>query len=241
MNTPASASPIVLFDAVGTLIYPSPTVAEAYAAAAAEYGVMIPLATIAERTARAIARGFEPAPGPANHLRSSHEGERGRWRGIVAEVFLDEEKEIVQAIFARLWDHFACSGNWRLFEDVGPTWNSLRESGWRIGIASNFDDRLESICRGLPPLDDAANGSQIFHSANVGYAKPARQFFETIADRLNRPCGELILIGDSPTTDLAAARNAGWQAWLIDRAGTSRDPFALRSLCELPARLGPAG
>ena len=54
--------------------------------------------------------------------RTSQAREVGRWRGIVADVFGAAPQ--AGAIFDDLWEHFARPGNWRLFDDAAPVWQS---------------------------------------------------------------------------------------------------------------------
>lgn len=202
----------VLFDAVGTLFHPVPGVAEVYRAVGHRFGSRRGEAEIRQRFDRALER---QAVAP-----TSAQGERARWRRIVAEV-LDDATD-ADAAFETLWDHFAQPAHWRLFDDVAPAWARLRRRGIAAGIASNFDDRLETLCRGLPPLPDAV---AVFHSAGIGYAKPDPRFYAEAARRMALSPEQLALVGDHLQHDYHAARAAGWHAVWLDRQATG-EPLA---------------
>ena len=104
---------------------------------------------------------------------ASEARERDRWRNIVAQVFSDVA-DTEQGLFEELWQHFAAAENWALFSDVTPAWQALEAGRVRVAIASNFDQRLEGICRRLVPLDRA---ERTFHSAAIGFSKPHAEFF----------------------------------------------------------------
>ncbi|MBL9122180.1 MAG: HAD-IA family hydrolase [Planctomycetaceae bacterium] len=214
----------VLFDAVGTLIRPEPSVGVAYAAAAARQGINLPADEVQARFRKAFA-AEEFADRHSGQGRTSHEREVQRWRCIVAAVFPGARDP--EALFADLWDHFADAANWRLFADVPPVLARLRaEVDW-VGVASNFDQRLHAICQHIPPLSQLA---PVIVSAEVGWRKPCQQFFAAAAAALSVAPSEILLVGDDLENDYRAAVAAGWQAvWLDRQPGTQplREPPAL--------------
>lgn len=230
----------VLFDAVGTLIRPEPSVAAAYALAGRRHGIEIAESELHGMFRAAMARQDEID-------RRLHSGRTGqareveRWRGIVADVFGDAPQ--ASAIFDDLWEHFAQPDNWRLFDDAAEVWQALTAAGVTIGIASNFDERLNGICQALDPLSECQH---VFVSSRVGWRKPRPEFFAAIAEELGFPADEMLLVGDDLDNDFRAARAAGWQAVLVDRtAGADRGsrqvrdssaPDSIRSLGELVPR-----
>jgi len=204
----------LLFDAVGTLIRPEPSVAAAYARAGLRHGVEIAEQEISQRFRRAMARQDE-IDRTRHGGRTDQAREIERWRGIVADVFAPSPQ--VEPIFDDLWEHFASTANWRLFDDAADAWRRLAAAGVRLAIASNFDDRLERICAALPPLIDCPH---VFVSSRIGWRKPHSEFFATIAAAMNLAPSDLLLVGDDLENDYQAATAAGWQAILLDRAGS---------------------
>ena len=52
----------------------------------------------------------------------------------------------------------------------------------------------------------------VFASSELGWRKPSAEFFRAVERRLGRKPHELLLVGDDPELDVAAARRAGWHA-----------------------------
>lgn len=215
----------MLFDAVGTLIYPHPPVAAAYGAVARCHGSALSEAEISERFRAAFARQ-EAIDANRNGSRTDENREFRRWQAIVSETLCDVHD--AAAAFEELWRHFALAENWRLFDDVAGVWKALKARGFRLAVASNFDGRLRSICRGLPPLDCCED---VYVSSELGVRKPAIEFFRGVEERLRLASEQILLVGDDWTNDYLAARNAGWRALFLDRR-RSGEPTAesIRSL-----------
>jgi putative hydrolase of the HAD superfamily len=216
----------VLFDAVGTLIFPRPPVADVYHAAGQRHGSRRDRLDVAERFAAAFA-GYRDVDA------TDEAREQRRWRSIVGSVFADIPRG-QDALFLELWDHFALPGSWAVFDDVAPAWADLERRGIQVGIASNFDARLMPLCKSLAPLNRAA---WLFYSSAIGWPKPAPPFFQYVQQTMNVSPGEILLVGDDQVADVDGARAAGWQAVLIDRVGNGGSESALRSLDQLPALL----
>ena len=195
---------LVAFDLVGTLIYPNPPVAEVYQRLGAAQGL--------HRDEPELRRRFKDAFRRAHFGRGTDLEHRALWRAIVEDVF-GAEPETCATLFSDLWDHFASSGAWSVFEDVGPTLERLRSSGERFVIASNFDSRIEPILRGLDLWDDGA----VFWSSALRASKPDRKFFHAIEEVTHVPAGDCLMVGDSLVNDVHGAIEAGWNASLIDR------------------------
>ncbi len=200
----------VLFDAVGTLIEPDPPVAVAYQAAGRQFGSSMIGEEILHRFRAAFARQ-ERLDDAQYGDKTDELRERRRWQAIVGEVFDDVTNG--EGLFAALWNHFARPTSWRLCSGAAECWRRLSERGLTLGIASNFDSRLETVCRGLPPLADCR---RLFISSQLGVRKPAREFFSAVEASLKLPPERLLLAGDDLMNDYEGARAAGWQSVLID-------------------------
>jgi putative hydrolase of the HAD superfamily len=211
----------ILFDAVGTLMFPDPPVAEAYFAAAARFGSRLSLAEIQKRFPIALEKGF------AGRCETNELLERRRWRSIVGEVLSDIPVHI-DAVFEQLWQHFAEARYWGLFDDVGTALEHLRRRHFQLGIASNFDGRLRNIVSGHSAL---AACDVVFVSSEIGYSKPDPRFFRAIQQQLGVNPEQIALVGDDEACDIQAANAAGWRAIYLDR--NSGKDGAIRSLAEL--------
>jgi putative hydrolase of the HAD superfamily len=242
LRTPDTlAAPIrcILFDAVGTLIYPDPPVADAYHAAACEFGSRLSVAEIARRFRFALASAHNPEGSDGKSFfrpLTSEAHERDRWRQVVGQVIDDVDPADAESLFQHLWVHFAQPQHWRVYGDVEPALAALASRGFRLGIASNFDGRLRPIVSGHPPL---RLGQEIFVSSEVGFIKPDLRFFATVTARLGVPAGQILLVGDDALADIAAASASGWRSLLLDRALREPTPAAINSLTSLSAVIGP--
>ena len=213
----------VLFDAVGTLIYPDPPVADAYHAAAQQFGSRLAVEEISQRFAAALAASHNSG------LPTSERNERRRWQHIVKQV-IDDVVNSQDELFERLWQHFAQPQHWRPYADVAETVHELLRRGYRFGIASNFDSRLLRIVSGHPALSACES---VFVSSEVGYAKPDPRFFRAIEGKLGVEPGQIALVGDDEVADVQGAMAAGWRAIRLDRVGKSLDSITIRSLAQL--------
>lgn len=232
-EVPRERLAVVLFDAVGTLLYPDPPVAETYFAAGQLVGSRFSLTEVSQRFRAALRQHWSP-PSGSQAGETSEQREQERWRAIVADVFTDVG-ERQEELFQNLWQHFADSRHWRLFDDVAMTWQELEAAGICVGVASNFDDRLVAILRDLLP---PAVTSRLFVSSQLGFTKPSLSFFRAIEQRLQLAPEQILLIGDDPTNDFAAATTAGWQArWLVRDSHSPPAPHIIRSLREVPKML----
>ena len=132
------------------------------------------------------------------------------------------------ACFAELYRHFASPHAWRVLPDVTETLGTLVKRRLRLGLASNYDRRLRSVLAGLPEL---AMIQDVAISSEIGWRKPAREFFEALGRQLGLPPGQMLLVGDDLGNDYEGARAAGLRALLID-------PFHCASSVDRIGRLG---
>jgi putative hydrolase of the HAD superfamily len=207
----------VLFDAVGTLIYPNPGAAEAYSAAGEEMGIHLPRDEIAARFRAALKMHTQDGDRPTNEDR-----ERERWRKIVSDVFRAGETTN-EALFQVLWRNFGDPKHWEMYDDVAPAWRLCQGRGLTIGIASNFDSRLVGVLRALGDFGDP---SRWFYSSLVGYSKPNGAYFAAVADLLNASPAEILLVGDDYRNDYLAARTAGWKTIWLERTAARPEIIA---------------
>jgi putative hydrolase of the HAD superfamily len=194
----------VVFDLVGTLICPARPVPDVYHSIGKQFGSTLSREQINVRFRHAFAR--------ANWSDPSHGSQRATWQSIVYDVF---QMPLARGeLFQALWDYFADPGAWRVFDDVMPVIGALRQRQLALAIGSNFDDRIQAICRGVG-LSNVVD--QVFWSSQLGSAKPALRFFETIAERLQLAPAQLLMVGDRLEHDVDAPRQAGWNALQLAR------------------------
>ncbi len=200
----------VVFDVVGTLLEPAPSVSEAYKNSAEKFGYLLPARKIGQRFAIAWEKQetLDAQNKPA--FRTSRSREYERWRQIVCDVFEGSPK--ADKIFDDLWLHFGKPSSWQPVEQGCRLLETVRESGIGVAIASNFDERLLPLAKQIEPLVHIEN---IFASSELGWRKPAPQFFQAVESRLQKEPEQLLLVGDDPRLDIAAANAAGWKSMRI--------------------------
>jgi putative hydrolase of the HAD superfamily len=201
----------IVFDAVGTLIKPAPSVAEAYTLAARRQGVALDPAEVRARFNLHFRNdGVHAGQGA---LSTDEATERRRWRQIVTGV-LPEIAERDRA-FDELWDHFSRPDSWRCYSDVAPALDALATNGISVCVGSNFDGRLRGVVRGLPELN--CRMELLVISSEVGFRKPHPSFFQAVCAHLRLPPAEVLCVGDDPDNDVRGAIRAGLSGLLLDR------------------------
>ena len=207
------------FDVGGTLIRPWPSVGHVYASAARRYGYSNINPEILNRQFTA-----------AWKAKTNFDHSRHAWLQLVQKAFAGSAAAAgIEEFFDNLYQEFAGRQSWRIFDDVFPTLEELRRRGFRLGIISNWDERLRPL---LAELDLSPYFESIVISVEAGYVKPERQIFETAISSLAVPAQSILHVGDSPTEDLAGAQAAGLNALFLDRNPPSRGS-SIASLAEL--------
>lgn len=201
----------IVLDAVGTLIKPTPCVADAYTEAADRQGVILDRDDVRRRFQRTFR---DDAIRADRGIHSTDDAtERRRWREIVAQVL--PEIPDPQRAFDELWDHFGRPESWRCFPDAVPALRAFHEAGIEVCIGSNFDARLRRVVSGLPELAAMVDGLVV--SSEVGYRKPHGAFFEAVSERLDLPPERILSVGDDLENDVLGAIRAGLSAVYLDR------------------------
>jgi len=201
----------IVFDAVGTLIKPVPSVAEAYVSAARRQGVVLDRDDVKSRFE--VHFQSDEVHAEQGALTTDEATERRRWRKIVTGV-LPEVAEPDRA-FDELWDHFSRPDSWRCYPDVAPVLDALGVRGISVCVGSNFDQRLRGVVLGLPELRGRMESLVI--SSEVGYRKPHPSFFRAACAHLGLPPAKVLCVGDDPENDVRGAIRAGLSGLLLER------------------------
>ena len=225
------AQPIraVVFDAVGTLIYPEPSVATVYTTVGRRCGSKLSEVDVARRF-RAVFGELETRDRVGDQT-TSEQSEYERWQTVVRRVLDDVTDH--SACFTELWRHFASPSSWQVFPEVPAVLGALAAGGLRLAIASNFDSRLFEIARQIEAIRSC---DPVLVSSQIGFRKPHARFFEAIPLALRNEPAEIMFVGDDPQNDVVPARAAGFRAVLVDRAGAAANG-TIKSLAELCATI----
>jgi putative hydrolase of the HAD superfamily len=158
------------------------------------------------------------------------------WRRVVRSTFTDwpvlaEDDSFFEALYLR----FTQPAAWHIFEDVLPVLDRLHQAGVRLGVLSNWDDRLRPL---LGRLDLARWFDVFIVSCERGCRKPDRLIFEIAAESLGLPPESILHVGDSWELDILGAQSAGFQALHLCRAKAAKSSCACPTLAAVPARVG---
>jgi REG-2-like HAD superfamily hydrolase len=221
----------VLFDATGTLIETREPVGEVYSRVALEHGVELSARRLGDAFKRILARAPSRAF-PSAKPDEIEALERGWWREIVRMTLQATDSTLIfkdlDAFFSQLYQYYESAAAWRLRSGAAQALVELHLSGLRIGLVSNFDQRIRKI---LQVLDIMRYFNSITIPATCGLEKPDPLMFRRALADLGIEADEVVYIGDDPEKDLAGARNAGLR---------TLDVNALSCLDQLPNEIGPA-
>ena len=225
----------VVFDAVGTLLRLDPPAGDVYAEFAARFGSRLDADEIRRRFGVAFA-AQERLDAEREH-RTDEARERERWRQIVGEVIDDSSDP--RGCFEALYDHFAQPSSWRCDADAAGVIAASKLGGLVVGMASNFDHRLRPIVAGLP---DLVGLDRLWISSEIGWKKPAKEFFAEVCRTLDMRPGQILFVGDDLMNDYTGALAAGMPTLLLDPRGRADIPTPHRigrlgDLLTLPHRI----
>lgn len=214
----------ITLDVGSTLIDPHPSVGHIYAQVAAEAG-------FPNLSPELLNERFHAA----FHGRSQPLHAHVDWATVVDQTFQGlVEPAPSRSFFSRLYRRFIQPEAWRIYPDVVPALTELQARRVPLAIVSNWDERLRPLLRSLE-LDGYFQ--QIVVSCESGCSKPSSTIFQHAARCLCLPPNSILHVGDHPKEDIQGARDAGFQAVLLDR---SQPPIhtirisALTELLELP-------
>jgi len=194
----------VTFDVGGTLIEPWPSVGHIYAEAAGRFGTAgVSPETLNQQFARVW------------RARAGFDYSRDAWRELVNQTFVNlspapPSKECFDAIYMQ----FANARTWRLFDDVLPVLEELKSFGLKLGVISNWDERLRPL---LADLNLLKYFDEVVFSHEAGCTKPAPEIFHHAAALLGLPPAAILHVGDNDREDVVGARAAGFHAILVER------------------------
>jgi putative hydrolase of the HAD superfamily len=209
----AERTRVVLFDAAGTLFQVKEPVWEVYASHARNGGWSLDPARI-RQSFRAVWASLPPPPWEI----VGADPEKLWWHSLVKEVFARSgaagaEGAAFEECFEGLWTHYAQAGAWQVYPEVLESLRQLK-GRYRLGIVSNFDERLFSVLSGLE-LEGFFERVTISSHARV--RKPALAIFQRALERHEIPAEHALHVGDDPDADWSGARRAGIRAFLLNR------------------------
>ncbi|NXF81515.1 HDHD3 protein, partial [Sclerurus mexicanus] len=208
---------LLTWDVKDTLLRLRSPVAQSYAAAAAARGVRVRPEALgsAFRAAYGAQRRRFPSYGRGQGL-----GSRQGWLHVGRESFLLDGAALAE-LAEQLYDDYCSPHTWQELPGAADTLSRCRGRGFRMGVVSNFDSRLETIlCR----CNLRHHFDFVLTSEAAGVAKPDRRIFEEALRLGGVPPEQAAHVGDDYTRDYRAARAVGMHGFLLRTAGQRREP-----------------
>lgn len=230
----------VFFDAGETLVYPHPSFVELFAEVLWEHGHRVDPEELQELI-HASSDRFNELMQSEKALNWSTSPERSRalwdlaYRMFLAETDVPEADH--DGLVGALYERFRSIASYRLYPDVLPTLQQLRDARVTIGLISNFEDWLEQL---LETLEVSPFLEVSVISGIEGVEKPDTRIFEIALERAGIEAGSSVYVGDNPIFDAEPAQRAGMIPVLIDRRDrhTDTDFTRISSLSELAGAVG---
>lgn len=150
---------------------------------------------------------------PFRSIRDRHEA---RVEEVYQRLEVSEERDITRDT-EWLWKQIA---NSRVYPDVPEVLPVLAERGYRLALISNADENdpvIQVLLRsGLP-----VRFEEVITSQGAGAYKPARRIFEHVLERLELEPERVLMVGDSPSSDVMGAKRMGIPVVWVNRKGKS--------------------
>lgn len=224
----------VFFDAGDTLFEVKGSVGAQYSRFAMKYGIEVEPALLNQRFKEVFKRS-PPLTFPGVSGLELERREKEWWYKIVREVFDEIRFPEFDALFEELFVFFNGPEGWSLFPETKEVLDRLHREGYHLGIISNFDSRIDEVCRSL---GIGQYFQTITISSREGVAKPSPEIFRKALKKAAISPEESIYIGDSPHHDLEGAREIGMRVFLVDRPGRYANEREAPRLSSLTGLLG---
>lgn len=105
-----------------------------------------------------------------------------------------------------------------------PAIDGLRARGLKVGLCSNAPYRIPSMYAQLRYIGLAEHLDAVTFSGQIGWRKPSPRIMEAAAAAVGSLPGEIVMVGDSVSDDVAGARGVGMSAVLLRRPGFPTPP-----------------
>ncbi|MDR2048588.1 MAG: HAD family hydrolase [Treponema sp.] len=156
---------------------------------------------------------------------------------LAGRLNMDPEtaKKKIDRLIYRGWEkHFT---RIKPFPHAAQALETLKASGFRLGLLSDFPPRRKLELLGLDGFFDA-----VFSTEELGVLKPSPAPFLKLASAMGLSPREILYVGNSPRYDIIGAKKAGMKAALLRRGilstGFVRNPgpadFTFRNYRQLP-------
>lgn len=143
------------------------------------------------------------------------------WSTFVKRVFIsagyEGDKKTLEDVSSALHRRFDQGTNWELLPHSKETLAALKKKdGLKLGVVSNFDERLENTLRTHKLLQYF---DFLVSSVSTKYHKPDPRIYQVALDLAGVKANEAAHVGDDLINDYLAARNAGMLSFLLYTRG----------------------
>jgi len=203
---------VIFLDVGDTMVRAHPSWAAVYRHVLAGFGVVVDEARLGVALEHTFGEGGDHPEGP---FEASAEASYQRLKSFDARVLaaLGQSPQ-PDDFFRALESAFGERSAWWVFEDVPAALATMRESGFRLGVISNWSWSAPEL---LHTLELARHFEMLVISDRVGYLKPHSGIFEHALAVAGISAAQAIHVGDSVRADVRGARSAGIRPVLIDR------------------------
>lgn len=230
---------VVLFDAGETLLRPEPSFPELIVELLRRRGIAVDHDAAWINSALAsVFRAMDDLVVNRAQFSTSTERSRAFWTEIYTRLLGElgvDDPDVAHATY--LYDEFSKPEHYALFPDALPALRELAESGYTLGIVSNFEAWLMTLLERLAVLPLM---SVVVVSGVEGIEKPDPEIFRRALDRIGASASRAVYVGDNPRIDVEPALALGMGAVLVDRRGVHngfRASPVVRSLEQVPATI----
>jgi putative hydrolase of the HAD superfamily len=224
----------IFFDAGDTLFEVKGSVGDQYSRFAKKYGIDVDAQLLNQRF-KEVFKQSPPLAFPGISGPELKRREKEWWYNLVRAVFDKIRFPKFDALFEELFLFFKGPEGWSLFPETKEVLDRLHRQGYHLGIISNFDSRIDEVCRSL---GIGHYFRTVTISSQEGVAKPSPEIFKKALKKAAISPEESIYIGDSPHHDLEGAREIGMRVFLVDRSGRYAKQKEVPRLSSLEGLLG---
>jgi HAD superfamily hydrolase (TIGR01509 family) len=126
----------------------------------------------------------------------------------------------------KLYDSMLDPGSWFPYPDTVAVLRGLRTAGIPVGVVSNIAWDIRDVFRRHGAYEFV---DEFLLSYAEGVMKPDTKIFTVACQRIGLPPEEVLMVGDSPHADAAAAE-IGCATAIVDPLPTDQRPDALRTV-----------
>ncbi|UCE01884.1 MAG: HAD-IA family hydrolase [Candidatus Latescibacterota bacterium] len=227
----------VFLDWTNTLVRVRGSVGQIYADLARRFGLRADAQEIDDGFA-AIVKAVPQRVAPGLPDAEIDVREREWWRAVASRALAPYgDFERFDEFFDEVYELFRRPEAWELLPHARQAVDALHAQGRRLGIVSDMDSRLFDLLRALE-LDDCFEVVSL--SFRVGFQKPDPRLFADALERAGADAAQSAHVGDSLTSDVSGALEAGLAAIHFDESRAGGAPpgvHVIHSLAQLPTLL----